>query len=467
MRTAESYEKGNQVISTPDHEPEIPTDLNGRKTVVVGLGRSGRASARLLASQGAEVWVTDRRPAESLSGEVESLKDQPVRFALGGHPESVFSGAALVVVSPGVPAESLPLSGIPVIGEVELAFRNLPAPVIAITGTNGKSTTTTLVGEILKAAGRRVFVGGNLGVPLTEAVLGGGPLDWVVAEVSSFQLETIRTFRPKIAALLNLTPNHLDRYKGLSDYTRAKLRIFSNQKEEDWAVLNHDNPVPGLNRAHLRSRVVSIGRIRRPPKGVWLEGDRLISNLDGLQEVITRTGILLRGVHNLENAMAAIALGQLAGCPMEPIRTALRTFSGLEHRLEVVGTRGGVAYINDSKATTVAATASALCSFNEPVILIAGGQDKGMSFISLKPLVSKKARAVILIGESRERIRKNLEGDVPIHEAGSLREAVETAVRMARPGGVVLLSPGCSSFDMFRDFEDRGRQFKALVAEMS
>jgi len=467
LRTVESREKGNPMGSMLNPELEIPSDLNGRKTVVVGLGRSGLASARLLAREGAEVWVTDRRPAEALSGETASLKDLSVRFALGGHPDSAFSGAALVVVSPGVPAESLPLPGVPVIGEVELACRYLTAPILAITGTNGKSTTTTLTGEILQAAGRRVFVGGNLGRPLTEAVLAGDPLDWVVAEVSSFQLETIRAFRPKVAALLNLTPNHLDRYKGLSDYTRAKLRIFSNQREEDWAVLNHDNPVPGLNRAQLRGRVVSFGRIRRPPKGVWLEGDRLISNLEGLQEVVTRSGILLRGVHNLENAMAAIALGQLAGCPLDVIRGVLRTFGGLEHRLEVIGSRKGIAFVNDSKATTVAATASALSSFHEPVILIAGGQDKGMSFISLKPLLSKKARAVVLIGEARERIRKTLEGDIPIREAESLREAVEAAVGMARPGEVVLLSPGCSSFDMFRDFEDRGRQFKALVGEIA
>ena len=450
-------------------------ELKGKKVVVVGLGRSGQASARLLTFLGAEVWVTDQRSSQELAQEITMLKGQPVRFSLGGHPASVFSGAALAVVSPGVSPAGLIGCSAPIMGEVELAFRHLTASLVAITGTNGKSTTTALVGEMLKAWGKRVFVGGNLGIPLCEAALsalsatGGGRdlFEWVVAEVSSFQMETIETFRPRIAVLLNATPNHQDRYAHFQDYLSAKLRIFSNQTKSDFAVVNLDDPVLRSIPPTLKARVVPISRRERPEGGVWMEGDRLISGLSGRRVIARRSEILLRGEHNLENVLAAVAVAQLAGCPTEVIQKIISQFPGLEHRLETVRRRREVLYVNDSKATTVAATACALESFEEPVILIAGGRDKGGDFQSLRPILSRKAIAVILIGEAREKIRTALEGTTPIYEAMSLREAVERAAALASPGHVVLLSPGCASFDMFRDFEDRGRQFKALVASVS
>ncbi len=450
-----------------EEKSERHTDLWGKKVVVVGLGRSGTAAARLLAAKGAEVWITDQRSQQELAMETERLKDYPVHFALGGHPSSVFSGASLAVISPGVPTASLSNLGIPVIGDVELASWFLAAPIVGITGTNGKSTTTTLVGEMFKAWGMKVFVGGNLGISLCEAVLSETHWDWVVAELSSFQLETIKTFCPQISVLLNVTPNHLDRYPSFSDYLAAKLRIFTNQKDEHWAVLNNDDPVSGPLRSGIKAGIASISRKQRPALGVWLEGDRLMSNIDRLQETAHRSGILLRGEHNVENVLAAVAVAQLAGCPTEIIRGTIGRFTGLEHRLEIVRRSRGITYANDSKATTVAAAASAINSFTEPIVLIAGGQDKGMDFALLKPLIAKKTRAVVLIGESRKTIREVLEGAVPIYEATSLKEAVDTANALASSGDVVLMSPACASFDMFRDYEDRGRQFKALVSALT
>jgi UDP-N-acetylmuramoylalanine--D-glutamate ligase len=442
--------------------------LKGKKVVVVGLGRSGVAAAKLLIEKGAEVWVTDRRSSKELAYEMKELKDWPVRFVLEDHSASIFSGAALTVVSPGVPTASIETGGTPVIGETELAFRYLSAPMIAITGTNGKSTTSALLGHILKTWDKRVFVGGNLGIPLCEAARSKKPWEWIVAEISSFQLETIETFRPRIAVLLNITPNHLDRYPHFRGYICTKLRIFERQTQNDRAVVNFDDEIIRSYLSTIRPGIVGFSRKERPPKGVWLDGDRLISDLGGSREIVRRNKILLRGEHNLENVMAAAAAAQLAGCPEEFIRKALSHFSGLEHRLEVVRVHQGVLYVNDSKATTVSATASALESFEEPVILIAGGQDKGMDFSLLKPVISRKVRDVILIGEAREKIRKALEDDhVPIHEAASLNEAVKAAATLATAGQVVLMAPGCASFDMFRDFEERGQQFKALVSSLA
>jgi len=439
----------------------------------VGLGRSGQAATRLLIQRGARVTVTDRRPAAELEGPLAVLKGSPVRYEIGGHPESAFQDADLVVMSPGIPldrvgpARAAQARGVPVIGEIELGFGFATAPVVAITGTNGKSSTTALTGEILKAAGRRVFIGGNLGRPLCEAVLEKTEWDWIVVEVSSFQLETVRTFRPRVAVLLNVTPNHLDRYRSLEEYRTAKARIFENQTADDAAVINADDPWV-LKRADLiRSRRVFIGRTRRPEPGVYLDSGRVVSvdasRSSGGLEILRRDEIPLRGDHNLENVLAASAVGIVSGCPVRQIREAVRGFKGLEHRLEPVRKRNGVLYVNDSKATTVAALAKALEAFSETIVLIAGGRDKGGEFTLVRDLLRRRVKTALLIGESRPILRAAWAGLLPLVEVDGLEEAVQRAAQIAGPGDVVLLSPACSSFDMFRDFEDRGDRFKEAV----
>lgn len=444
----------------------LNSELRGKKVVVVGLGRSGVSSARLLAQGGAKVLVTDRQPEQDLRKQVEMLKDYPIRYGFGGHKAHDFKGASFVVLSPGVPRSVIAGFQIPIIGEIELACRHLKSPLIGITGTNGKSTTASLVGEMIKKSGKRVFVGGNLGLPLCEAVLMKESPEWVVAELSSFQLESIELFHPKIAAILNVAPDHLDRYPGFSDYLKAKQRIFLNQGPDDWGVINRDDPSFKGLRAVMGSREVGFSRKTRLPKGVWSEDDWLVSNIKGDQKILPKNEIRLSGEHNLENAMAAVAIAQLAGCSIEGIRKALNEFQGLEHRFERVREFNAVSYINDSKATTVSAVIGALKGIKESVVLIAGGRNKGMDFTLLNPVVGQKVRAVVLLGESRQVIREALESIVPVYDAFSMKEAVEISASLAQALDTVLLSPGCSSYDMFQDFEDRGRQFKEVVAQL-
>jgi len=449
-------------------------DVEGKKVTVLGLGRSGQAATRLLVQRGAHVTVTDRRSAAELEGPLTALtKEGSVRCRMGGHPESVFRDADLIVMSPGIPlkgveeAQAAQARGVPVIGEIELGFGFARAPIVAITGTNGKSTTTALTGEILKAAGCRVFVGGNLGRPLCEAVLEGTEWDWIVVEVSSFQLETIRTFRPQVAALLNVTPNHLDRYRGFEDYLAAKMRIFENQTADDAAVVNADDALVLKRTDSVRSRRVFIGRSPRPEPGVYLDSERLVavgaSDPSGRVEILRRKEIPLPGSHNLENVLAASAVGVVCGCAPDRIREAVKGFKGLEHRLEPVRRRNGVLYVNDSKATTVAALAKALEAFSEPIVLIAGGRDKGGEFTLLRDLMRHRVKLALLIGEARPTLRAAWGDLLPLLDVNSLEEAVQQAAREAVSGEVVLLSPACSSYDMFRDFEDRGRRFKEAV----
>lgn len=451
----------------------MPPGIQGTRVTVVGLGRSGLAAARLLVRQGAAVTVTDRRPAAELAVPMAALKDGPVRYCVGGHPTEAFQDTEMIVMSPGIAVESVEAvqavkaRGVPVIGELELAFRFMTSPVVAITGTNGKSTTTALIGGILKQAGRRVFVGGNLGRPLCEAVLEPVEWDWIVAEVSSFQLETIQTFRPRVAVLLNVTPNHLDRYRSMDDYRAAKMRLFENQTAEDAAVINADDPVVLRHTGSVRARRIFFSRTPRPEAGVYLAADAVVA--DGVTaraarvEIIRREEIPLPGSHNLENVLAASAAGLLCGCPADQIREAVRGFKGLAHRLEPVRKRNGVLYVNDSKATTVVALAKALESFSEPIVLIAGGRNKGAEFNLLRDLVSHRVKTAVLIGEARPTLRAAWNGAAPLIEAGSLEEAVRVAAQTAAAGDIVLLAPACASFDMFRDFEDRGNRFKEIV----
>lgn len=446
------------------------TSFSKKQIAVIGLGVSGLAATRLLCREGAEVVVIDRRSQEELSSHLAPLQGLNVRFLQEEDPSGSLQNVEGVVVSPGVPLERLPVDalrarGAWIIGEMELASRFITAPVVAITGTNGKSTTTTLVGEILKSSGWKVFVGGNLGPPLSEAVLTRESWDFVVAEVSSFQLEAIQNFRPRIAVFLNVSPDHFDRYPDLSAYRKAKERIFENQQEGDDAVLNYDDPCILELSKSIRSKVVPYSRCIRPSSnGVFIEEGQIVSTFGGKEEQILPTSALaMAGVHNLENALAATTVGLLCRTPLEVLRTVLTSFQGLEHRMEFVRQIDGVRYINDSKGTNVGALARSLEGILSPTILIAGGRDKGGSFGSVKGLVHERVRLTVLIGEAREKIRDAWEGMTEIILVDSLKEAVFLAASSARKGDTVLLSPGCASFDQFSSFEDRGKQFKRLV----
>jgi UDP-N-acetylmuramoylalanine--D-glutamate ligase len=452
-------------------------ELRGKRVSIIGFGRSGQSALKLLTALGAHVAVADQKPASELTAMTSDLtSDYPVKVFGDGRYEDALQGSDLVLLSPGVPMALAPLkqalqAGISVIGELELASRYLSGRLIAITGTNGKSTTTTLVGQLLSAAGFDAFVGGNLGTPLADAALAsldGRRWDFVVAEVSSFQLEAIKTFHPWIGAALNITPDHLDRYPSLKDYAAAKARMFENQTAEDFCILNADDA--GL----LKFPPASLGapiwfsRTKAVTSGVFVQGESVMTNLrQDVEEVVRITELQILGSHNLENVMAATAVALLAGCPMETVQRILREFRGLEHVMEVVRIVRQVTYINDSKGTNVDATIKALESLSGPVILIAGGREKGGDYPGLVNAVRVKAKQVILIGEARRRLRELLKDAVAVSEAGSLADAVRHAASLAVPGDTVLLSPVCASFDMFQDYKDRGRQFKERVHELA
>jgi UDP-N-acetylmuramoylalanine--D-glutamate ligase len=447
-------------------------DLKGKRVTVVGLARSGAAAAALLLRERATVSVTDRRPAGELSQWMARFEPGAIRWFVGAHPDEAFRDADLIVLSPGVPLGSPPLQaaqarGIPIWGELELAARFVSAPIVAITGSNGKSTTTALTGEMCRGAGRRTFVGGNFGVPLSEAAQPGSAWGEIVVEVSSFQLESVVTFRPTVAALLNVTPDHLDRYPDFEAYARAKCRIFERQRGEDAAVLNADDPVcrdPAFT-GRIAARRVLFSRLAEPPSdGVWVDGGAIVYRVgDRCGRILALDHLRIAGVHNVENAMAAAAVALLRGIDVAVIENVLSEFRGLEHRSEFVRELRGVTYINDSKGTNVGAAQKSIESFTRPVILIAGGVGKGADFSALRPLVARRVKKAVLIGDARPQLRRAFEGVTTVAEANGLEEAVRIASESAVPGDVVLLSPACASFDLFRDFEERGRRFKALV----
>ncbi len=446
--------------------------MKRKKVTVVGLARSGVGAANLLSSLGASVTVTDMKAESELKENLGRLSSNVAR-ALGSHPDELFTGADLVVVSPGVPLASPSMrnalaSGVEVIGELELAYRISDSPFIAITGTNGKSTTTTLVGEMLKAAGMKAYVGGNLGNALTEEPERLTGQDYVVAEVSSFQLEAVRQFRPKVSAILNITQDHLDRYPGIAEYTEAKAQVFVNQHGDDVLVLNADDPPTWALRDRASCKVVPFSRKADLAEGVFVH-DGVITNTYftfTAAQIMPVDDVRIRGVHNLENALAATAIALAAGVQSSFIATVLREFPGLEHRLEFVRELDGVTYINDSTGTNVGAVEKSIESFKEPVVLIAGGLDKHSDFAPLKPLVKERVKRLILIGKATDVMEEALGNQTDTVRAGSLEDAVKKAKDAARPGDVVLLSPACASFDMFKDFEDRGRQFKDIVRKL-
>ena len=460
-------------------------ELAGTRVTVVGLARSGVAAARLLQEAGACVTVADRKDRTELRTVLEHLDQSKIDVTLGSGYESALETADLVVISPGVPyrmeaLERVRRRGVKVVSELDLASRFLSAPILALTGTNGKSTTVTLIGKMLQQSGKRVFIGGNLGTALSEAAgnslqaskLGRpSPYDFLVVEVSSFQLETVEQFHPWIAAILNVTVDHQDRYDSIDEYIAAKTRIFENQAPSDYALFNLDDVRVAALRQGAKARVLGFTRTRTLPPdvagGTYLERDRIMTTVSGqLQEVCRRDEIKIIGNHNIDNVMAAVTYALLSGCSLDVIRQVLREFPGLEHALEIVRERRGVRFVNDSKGTNVDATLKALESIDQPIWLIAGGRDKGGDFSRLAPVIRQRVARLILIGEATPLIANAVRGYQAINRAGTLREAVELAAAGAAAGEVVLMSPACASFDMFADYQDRGRQFKALVQSL-
>jgi UDP-N-acetylmuramoylalanine--D-glutamate ligase len=442
-------------------------DLTNKNILVVGMARTGVSVARFLSSRGARVTVTDLRDEIALAGVMDELGALDIRWVLGRHDESDFTAADLLVVSPGVPRDHPLLAaarnaGREIVSEIELAGRFITVPLVAITGTNGKTTTTTLAGEIFKGNGFTTYVGGNIGDPLIELVESGAAPERVVAEISSFQLEWISTFRPRVAALLNLSEDHLDRYAGYQEYIDAKLRIFDNQTAEDFAVVNRDDALVWKHAQGLNARLFPFSRRQELAEGIFHREGLITFRHQGHEETFSVEGIRLQGVHNLENIMAALACCLLLGCRPEASFAVARDFESLHHRMEFVRRFKGVNYFEDSKATNVGSVEKALESF-ENITLIAGGKDKGGSYAPLVALVQDRVRHLILIGEAADRMQLELGALTDTHRAATLEEAVWLAAQITASGGTVLMSPACSSFDMFKDYEERAERFITAV----
>jgi UDP-N-acetylmuramoylalanine--D-glutamate ligase len=438
-----------------------------KKILVVGLAKTGVACARFLAAQGARVTVTDMRSESSLTGQLAELSEFEIKRELGRHDEATFLASDLVVVSPGVPMDLPPLvaaqqAKVEIISEIELAARFIDCPLAAITGTNGKTTTTTILGAIFKHNGYHTYVGGNIGDPLIEVAESHQIVDQVVAEISSFQLEWITSFRPTVAALLNLSEDHLDRYPSYQAYIDAKLRIFENQTEDDFAVVNRDDPLVWEHAQGLKAALFPFSRKMELEEGIFCTDGVIIYRHNGHEECFPTAAIRLQGVHNLENIMAAVACALLLGCrPDETFETIL-CFEALHHRMEFVREVNGVRYFEDSKATNVGSVEKALESFTD-ITLIAGGKDKGGSYAPLTPLMKERVTHLILIGEAAERMERELGNVTETCRASSMEDAVQRAADKTKPGGTVLMSPACSSFDMFKDYEERAQRFIAAV----
>jgi UDP-N-acetylmuramoylalanine--D-glutamate ligase len=448
-------------------------ELKGKKVLVVGLGKSGLAAALFLRRQGAQVTVSDVRSAESLAREIPALLEEGIMVEAGGHGILTFRRQDLIVVSPGVPLNTPELEqarslGRPIIGELELAARFLKGQILAITGSNGKTTTTALTGEILKEAGMQALVAGNIGVPVIGLVEESSPDTWLVVEVSSFQLETTEQFHPRIAVILNITPDHLDRHGSFENYALAKERIFAAQDEHDFVVLNAGNPRAAEAADRSKAQVTWFSMERPAGPGAWIEDGWVVyqAKVEAAPErILPLAKIPLKGGHNVENVLAAVCACRLAGAPPEAVARAVENFRAVEHRLEFVASIGGVEFYNDSKATNVDATEKAISAFKGGIHLILGGKDKGSPYTVLAPLLRERVRAIYTIGAAAAKIESQLRGVVPMHSCGTLEKAVNAAADAARPGEIVLLAPACSSFDQFESYEHRGRAFKELVAQ--
>ncbi len=444
-------------------------DVTGKHMTVAGAARSGIAAAELLARRGAQVTLSETRREVPEAGVLLPLG---VRLELGGHQTESFTEANLVVLSPGVPPETAVIQaardrGVPVIAEIELAYRWLQGRVIAITGTKGKSTTTALTGRMLEAAGFKVTVGGNIGAPLSAQVSDSTPDTFHVVEASSFQLEQIDTFHPWIAVMLNFSPDHLDRHPTVDAYGAAKARIFENQDARDFAVINADDPAVLALARRGRAAARLFARSGAIDRGTVVEDGWIVDRYSGEpQRLVPLSAIHLLGPHLVHDVMAAATVGAIAGAAPAAMTAAVDAFRGLEHAMELVAEREGVRFVNDSKATNVEAALRSIESFERDLVPIVGGKFKGGDLRLLREPLKARARAVVAIGEARPLVREALGDLLPVHEANSLADAVARAFELAKPSGVVLLAPACASFDMFRDYADRGRRFKDEVRKL-
>ena len=446
-------------------------DLRGKRVLVVGLARTGVATSIFCAARGARVTATDSRSESGLGETIAKLRDTGATVELGSHHEKTFLEQDLIVASPGVPADEPHLQaarakGVTIWSEIELAYRFMKGRLIGITGSNGKTTTTSLVAHVLKGAGMHTILAGNIGMPLIGCVDAMTDCTCTVVELSSFQLELIDTFRPNIGVFLNLTPDHLDRHHTMEAYGAAKARLFENQTADDAAVLNADDPATTPYAPSL-PRLYWFSRKKRVAQGAYVRGQEIVFRQDGAEEVLLKLeDIPLPGSHNVENVLAAAAATRLAGAPAKAIAKGVQSFAGVEHRLEFVSEIAGVRYYNDSKATNVDATLKALDAFPGRILVILGGKDKGSDYTVLQKPLREKAILALLIGASAEKIEKQISGSVALERAETLERAVETASHAARRGDVVLLAPACASFDQFQNYEQRGRVFKDLVRQL-
>jgi UDP-N-acetylmuramoylalanine--D-glutamate ligase len=446
-------------------------DLHGKKVLVVGLARTGIATAKFLKAKGSLVTATEVKPKEEMEEAVQALKGMDISTEWGGHQTEAFLKQDIIVVSPGVDLSIEPIQkavkyGVRVISEIELAYHFIHVPIIAVTGTNGKTTTTLLVGEMLKEDGRKVGVGGNVGEPLILFADGKDRWEVLVVEISSFQLEAIEDFRPRISVLLNITEDHLDRYPRYDDYIEAKVRIFANQNSGDLAVLNRDDPIVMQLREKVKAKKVLFSLKEKLGKGAFSNGQTISLRLGGEGEEYSLAKTPLKGIHNVENMMAALTTARIFGCSKKAIQDVLNRFKGLEHRLEFVREIGGVRFYNDSKGTNVGSVVKSLQSFSEPLTLIAGGKDKNGDLSPLEALIQKRVKHLILIGEAKDRMNRELGGLTDTAMAKTMEKAVLLAHQKAKAGEVVLLSPACSSFDMFKDYKERGKVFKEAVKRL-
>ncbi|MBN1473792.1 MAG: UDP-N-acetylmuramoyl-L-alanine--D-glutamate ligase [Syntrophaceae bacterium] len=446
-------------------------NLKGKKIVILGVGKTGIATAKFLGKQGAKVAVTDEKPFSAWGTEFESIAREKWIEKGIYHPE-ILDGASMVIPSPGVPPRNAILRSaiekkIAVISEIELAHNFFNTPVIAVTGTNGKTTTTTLLGEILKAAGKKVFVGGNIGNPLIEYARGSAKDEYVVAEISSFQLQWVDKFHPFISILLNITSDHTDYHSSFAEYVKVKRRIFANQTENDFAIMNADDGSQKELAKHIRAKIIYFSSKRELNVGIYLEKNKIIfRTAEYGQESYPVSMIKIPGLHNVENVMAAIAAARLCRADRRIVESCISEFHGLPHRIEFAGEKNSIKFYDDSKGTNVGAVVRALETFSQPVILLLGGRDKEGDFETLQFIIPEKTKRVILFGEAKDRIASLIGNSVEKIKTQKLIDAVEVAYKSAEPGDIVLLSPGCASFDEFRDYKERGNIFKQAVRNL-